>query len=174
MCKKWFLSVMILLLPVCVMAQTNKGDWVINPEITGFGLSSTENSDNSKRRFNLGIDLNGGKFIADNLAFMIGAGFEIDKQSNLKNNRLDLSAGLRYYVFSRLFVGAGLSYEKKWERSLDGQTKRSPNYFMFGADLGYAIFLTRNISLDPGVYWKYSFADKYNKYGIKIGFSIYL
>lgn len=154
-------------------SQTEKGYWVFNPQFTAFDLSGTENSLGKNDRFRLGVGVKTGNFIADNLAFIVGAGFQIDKQDNYKSNSLDLSTGLRYYLFSRLFIGAEIAYQKQWMRDYNSDRTRKPDYFLFNADIGYAIFLTHNISLEPGVYWKYSFADEYNQYGIKLGFGLY-
>lgn len=45
--------------------------------------------------------------------------------------------------------------------------------YMSEQSMGYAIFVSHNISLDPAVYWKHSFTDKFNQYGIKMGLSVY-
>ncbi len=171
--KSLFSLICFFCLIVTTNAQTEKGYWFFNPQFSAFDLSGTENSLGKDDRLRLGIGVKTGNFIADNLAFIVGAGFQIDKQDKYKSNSFDLSTGLRYYLFSRLFLGAEVAYQKQWIRDYDNEKTRKPDYFLFNADIGYAIFLTHNISLEPGVYWKYSFADKYNQYGVKIGFGLY-
>ncbi len=174
MLKKTVLLFICLLSFITTMnAQTEKGYWFFNPQFTAFDLSGTENSLGKNDRFKLGIGVKAGTFIADNLAFLAGAGFQIDKQDLYKSNSLDLSTGFRYYLFSRLFLGAEIAYQKQWMRNYESENTRKRDYFLFNAELGYAIFLTHNISLEPGVYWRYSFADEYNQYGVKIGFGLY-
>lgn len=174
MVKKTALSLAFLFTLILGMqAQTEAGRWMFNPQLTAFDLSGTENSLGTGDRFKLGVNFKGGSFIAENLAFLVGVGFQIDKQDNYKDNRLDLNTGLRYYLFSHLIIGAELGYQKGWIREYGGGKSRRPDYLTFGAELGYAIFLTQSVALEPGVYWRYSFTDKYNQYGVKVGFGIY-
>lgn len=174
MVKKIFLSICILLSAVArSQAQTEAGCWTFNPQLSAFSLTGSENSLGDDDRFKLGVNFKGGNFIAENLAFLVGVGFQIDKQDHYKDHRLNLSTGLRYYLFSHVIIGAELGYQKAWIREYGGEKTRKPDYFTFGAELGYAIFLTQNVSLEPGVYWNHSFTDKLNEYGLKLGFGIY-
>lgn len=156
-----------------VQGQTQKKCWVINPQISAFDLSTTKNSFDKDDKFSLALDFDGGTFIADNLALLVGAGFQVEKQGDYEDSRLNLGVGLRYYLFSRLFLGADLAYQKLWLRGYEGTDRRRPDYFMAGAELGYAIFVAYNVALEPAIYWKYSFADEYRQYGLKLGVAVY-
>ena len=79
---------------------------------------------------------------------------------------------IRYYTLTTLFLGVNAGYTHAWYKP-KGSDSQCRDYLYVGAELGYAIFVSQNISLDPAVYWKHSFTDKFNQYGIKMGFSVY-
>ena len=167
------MAIIIFLFIPRIMAQTEKGKWMINPEITTFGVGGTDNDKSKSNRFNFGLGFKGGSFIYDDLLVNVGIGFDINKQEKWKDNSLQLSGGLKYYILSHLFLGAEIGYEREWLREYEGDKTLKNNYFFFGADLGYAIFITPNISIEPAIYWKHSFADRLNQYGFKVGFGLY-
>ena len=167
---------MFLALSSYIMAQlpqTERGRWKFDPQITAFNVGGSDNGHGKNNKFKMGLAFNGGSFVYDNLLLNIGIGFQVDKQDSYKNNNLQFSAGMKYYILSRLFLGGEFGYERKWYRDYDASYTRKNNYVFFAADLGYAIFITRNFSIEPALYWKHSFADRLNEYGFKIGFGLY-
>lgn len=171
--KSLLLLLVVLFCQSAAFSQTEQGKWFINPQLTALDISGIENSFNDHDRFKFGFGLKGGNFITKNLATIVGFGFQVDKQSEEKNNNLYLSAGVRYYLFSKLILGGDLGYEKVWKKDLADATTRKRDYFLMNLEVGYAIFLSENVALEPSVYWKYSFADRYNQYGLKLGIGVY-
>lgn len=154
-------------------AQISRGTTYINPQISGFNISGTDNNKSKKDKFNFALDIKGGNFISDNLAVIVGLGMDLESQEKYRNSKIDVSAGFRYYTLTTLFIGAETGYEHGWQREFDSSKTHHNNYWYISAKLGYAFFLKKNISLDPALYWKYSFTDRFNQYGLKIGLSLY-
>ena len=98
------MAIIIFLFIPRIMAQTEKGKWMINPEITTFGVGGTDNDKSKSNRFNFGLGFKGGSFIYDDLLVNVGIGFDINKQEKWKDNSLQLSGGLKYYILSHLFL----------------------------------------------------------------------
>ena len=63
-------------------------------------------------------------------------------------------------------------YTHAWYKPKD-ESSACDDYLYVGAELGYAIFVSHNISLDPALYWKHSFTDQLDQYGLKVGLSVY-
>ena len=55
--------------PVTAQAQFEKGKWIVNPSVTGLGLSYSKSE---KTQF--GLQAQGGAFLVDNVALMLTAG----------------------------------------------------------------------------------------------------
>ena len=69
--KKLALLVCLLVATVAAQAQFEKGKWILNPSISGLGLS--HNTETDKTSF--GIEAKGGAFLLDNVA-TVGCGVE--------------------------------------------------------------------------------------------------
>ena len=67
--KKLALLVCLLVATVAAQAQFEKGKWILNPSISGLGLS--HNTETDKTSF--GIEAKGGAFLLDNVALLIHA-----------------------------------------------------------------------------------------------------
>ena len=174
MVKKYLVFLLLLWIGIeGISAQTEKGVWMLNPQFTAFDLSGTENSSNQSDLFRLGVGFKGGNFLANDLLLQTGIGFQIERQGGYKNNALDISVGLRYYILSRLFMGAELGYEQQWIRNNGVSHYRHPSYLIFGLEAGYAFFINRTFAFEPGIYWEYSFIDRFMQYGLKLGFGVY-
>ena len=65
--KKLALLVCLLVATVAAQAQFEKGKWILNPSISGLGLS--HNTETDKTSF--GIEAKGGAFLLDNVALLI-------------------------------------------------------------------------------------------------------
>ncbi len=157
-----------------VSAQILKGTWILNPQLSAFNLGSSLTQETGKRTFDLGIHFDGGKFIAKNLVILAGVGGNFAWNKEYADNKFDLQAGVRYYPIGGLFAEINLGYTHSWQKAVNAIDYTRRDYLFVGADLGYAFFVCQNVSIDPAIYWKYSFIDRYNKYGLRLGFSIYL
>ncbi|NDV58115.1 hypothetical protein [Bacteroides sp. 519] len=157
--KKSLLLLAFLGLAMSSVAQSKpfgEGKWFINPSITGLDLSYSKDT-----KMKLGVDLEAGAFLIDNFALLVGVGAE----ARDNYHRYSAGVGGRYYFNNGLYVGAGFDVNK--EKSLD-------TYFNVNAQVGYAFFLTRNITLEPAVYCKLNTDDgDLSKFGLKIGFGLY-
>ena len=153
-------------------AQILKNTWIINPQLSGFNLGSTHTEDTGKETFDLGLKVEAGNFIANNLAILVGIGGDFAWNKEYKDNSINIMGRIRYYTLTTLFLGVNAGYTHAWYKP-KGSDSQCRDYLYVGAELGYAIFVSHNISLDPAVYWKHSFTDKFNQYGIKMGLSVY-
>ena len=117
--KKLALLVCLLVATVAAQAQFEKGKWILNPSISGLGLS----------HYTLGV---GGRYYFSKIGLYLGADVNVDR----------------------------------WDRGTSDDTK-----FSFGAEAGYAFFLSRTVTLEPAVYWNVN-GDR-SVFGLKVGFGFY-
>lgn len=155
---------MMLCLLVCTLAahaQFEKGKWFVNPSLTGLELSHHTGTDKTS----FGFEAKGGAFVVDNVALMVQAGAKWN-QSSTDTDVFALGAGARYYLDQvGVFLGGSIGVER-WDYGQTDDTKLT-----FGLEAGYAFFLSRTITLEPGVYWNIN--DDYSKFGVKVGFGFY-
>ena len=64
--KKLMWIVCLLVVSVTAQAQFEKGKWIVNPSVTGLGLSYSKSE---KTQF--GLQAQGGAFLVDNVALML-------------------------------------------------------------------------------------------------------
>ncbi|MFR0836076.1 MAG: hypothetical protein ACLSG8_08050 [Barnesiella sp.] len=65
-------------------AQISRGTTYINPQISGFNISGTDNNKSKKDKFNFALDIKGGNFISDNLAVIVGLGMDLESQGKIQ------------------------------------------------------------------------------------------
>ena len=159
--KKLALLVCLLVATVAAQAQFEKGKWILNPSISGLGLS--HNTETDKTSF--GIEAKGGAFLLDNVALLIHAGAKWNEKGG-DTDVYTLGVGGRYY-FSKigLYLGADVNVDR-WDWGTSDDTK-----FSFGAEAGYAFFLSRTVTLEPAVYWNVN-GDR-SVFGLKVGCGFY-
>jgi hypothetical protein len=118
------------------------------------------NSDLDVKSNSLMISPQFGLAFADN--FVAGAWFSFSSFSEVSS--WSVAPFLRYYA-KNAFVQLQYGYSRTGDI---GQS-------VFGADLGYAMFLNDNVSLEPALYYNQYFNDGLAgaDLGIKIGFQIY-
>lgn len=153
-------------------AQILENTWIVNPQISGFNLGSTHTRETGNETFDLGLQVETGNFIANNLLFYVGVGGNFSWNKEYRDNNIDLNVGIRYYTLTTLFIGVNTGYTHAWYKPKD-ESSACDDYLYVGAELGYAIFVSHNISLDPALYWKHSFTDQLDQYGLKVGLSVY-
>jgi hypothetical protein len=158
--KKTTLLLMFLGLTVSVMAQRNpfhEGTWFINPSLTGLDFSYSQ-----KTKVRFAADVQVGAFIVDDFALLVKLGGEVMR----RDNRVTAGVGARYYFMGTgLYMGAGLDLNKRKDFKPD---------FGMNTEVGFAFFLSRRITMEPGVYYNWNFRDgDYSKFGLKIGFGLY-
>lgn len=149
--------------------QTAKGKWLIEANTgnamlgsTGFSFSSSDGSN----QYNLGLD--GGYFVADNLALKAGLGFGGYKDDFDDSTIFSYRLGAKYYVKGMIpltldLTGASIK-----------DSVENPMWLGIGA--GYAIFLGSNVSIEPGVRYNHSLNEDYSDKGIfqvNVGFALH-
>jgi len=149
--------------------QTSKGSWLIEAN-TGFGSAHTADtgirftSRDGESIYNIGLE--GGYFIMDNLAVKAGLGF--GGNSATDSNRFSYKVGAKYYVMGMIPVSLDLNGASIKDASED------PMYLGVGA--GYAWFLGKNVSVEPGVRYNATLnddADPEGNFQVNIGFALH-
>ena len=160
--KKLLLLLCLLASVVTAQAQFEKGKWIVNPSVTGLGLSYDTQVDKAS----FGLDVNGGIFMADNLALLVRAGLSCNEGADADTDVYSLGVGGRYY-FSQvgIFLGANVNVDR-FDGEMVDDTK-----FSFGMEAGYAFFLSRTVTLEPALYWNIN--NDRSKFGLKLGFGLY-
>jgi hypothetical protein len=146
--------------------QVSKGKWLIEAN-TGFGanVGSTAlyfSSSDGITAFNIGAE--GGYFIKDNLALKLGLGYgEIDGAGE----PIAYKIGAKYYFKSMIPIE--LSYNGV------GFGDANANPAFVGAQVGYALFLGKNVSIEPGIRYNMATHKQYydNSLQFNIGFALH-
>ena len=162
MTKKLFLLVAACIMTLSASAQFQKGKGYIGGSLTGLNLHYNGND-----KFSLGLQAQGGYFIADNLMLLGEASFE-HSSNDAVADRYTLGVGGRYYLEScGLFFGAAAKLV---------HCDHNHNDVMPGLEVGYAFFLNRSVTIEPALYYDQSFTShsKYSTIGLRVGVGIYL
>ncbi|WP_291530413.1 outer membrane beta-barrel protein [Bacteroides sp. UBA939] len=159
--KKLVLLVCLLVATVAAQAQFEKGKWILNPSISGLGLSHSTETDKTS----FGVEAKGGAFLLNNVALLLHAGASWNDNGS-DTDLYTLGLGGRYY-FSKvgIYLGADVKVNR-WEETEGNKTRVS-----FGSEAGYAFFLSKTVTLEPAVYWDVN--KDYSEFGFKVGFGLY-
>ncbi|NAS12058.1 outer membrane beta-barrel protein [Poritiphilus flavus] len=179
--KKLIVLGVLGILGLSVKAQdstsTAKDSWLIEAN-TGFGAGTGAHASNTGFGFYSSdgttiwaIGVEGGYFMADNLALKLGLGYS---SQEFDNDFFDTSAftykvGLKYYIVGT--VPIQLDVTGGSIKDLD------ENPLWLGIQGAYAIFLADNLSLEPGLRYNLSMNEDFTDQGIfefRIGFAIHL
>ncbi len=160
--KKLLICMVTLVCTLSAHAQFEKNKWIVAPSITGLGVSYS-----GQEKFSLGFEGEGGVFLANNLALLISTGIDIKEGGDDKTS---LGAGMRYYFDQiGIYVGSKFKYDN-YDFIKLGNKKDAT----LGAEVGYAYFLNKTITIEPALYYNQSLTDQhYSKFGVKIGFGFY-
>lgn len=136
--------------------QTSKGKWLIETNTnfgavhlanTGFQFTSVEGA----TYYNLGLE--GGYFIADNLALKAGLGFGVlNPDEGGSSTSFSYKLGAKYYLLSMIPLQIDYSGAK---------TKNFDDSSYLGLQAGYAVFLGQNVSIEPGIRFNKSLNEDY-------------
>ena len=156
--KKLLIVMCLLTVTIVARAQFEKGTWLVNPALSGLNLSYNTGSESA----NFGFEVKGGAFLVDNVALLVNAKANWAKGTDIYR----LGVGGRYYFNNvGVFVGAKVNLT----RYADGLDMTR---FGFGAEAGYAFFLSKSVTLEPAIYWDIN-KDR-SDFGLQLGFGIYL
>lgn len=121
--------------------QTKKGNWIIEANTGSFATGSTAfgfTSNEAYSAYSLGLD--GGYFVANNLAIKVGLGFAGQKLDGFKStSSITYKVGAQYYIINKIPVGVDIT----------GLSTKNSNNTWVGVEGGYAIYLSKNVALTP-------------------------
>ena len=163
--KKLLMAAIGLMMAVSVNAQYlntsepvfYQGKWMIGASASGLDLSWHKG-----QKWNLNLEAKGGYLLVDD--WMITGKFGYNN-STYGRSSVNVGAGLRYYIEQNgIYVGVGAKYAHT-----DGIDDLLPE-----ANVGYAFFLSRHITIEPEVYYELSTkCSDYSGLGLKLGFALY-
>ncbi|MBB1645654.1 outer membrane beta-barrel protein [Sphingobacterium sp. UME9] len=155
----------------------SKGKWMVETNLSPLTGLSTSGfsfySNNGAQLWSVGGEA--GYFFQDKLAVKAGLGFtgqryvfDFDGQKIELNSTHSFiyKAGLKYYIINQFPV----------QVDLGGINSGGENAFIFGGQLGYALFLKENIAIEPAVRYDHGLndnADGINAFSARIGFSLH-
>lgn len=133
--------------------QTKKGKYLIEGN-TSFGATGTGNtgfalsSEDGETTWNIGAE--GGYFVMDNLAVKVGLGYG---DQGHDSSVFSYKVGAKYYVINKIPVE--LSYTGASVKNAD----ENPSYL--GIQGGYAWFIGKNVSVEPGLRYNVTLNDNF-------------
>jgi outer membrane protein W len=190
--KTLLLLTVLLLMFFPVLAQTDKGSWLMGGSA---GLDYTVQT--SGRTLNASLSPQTGYFLADN--FALGLRLPLGLQSNYtetlsadgiqtENRTLTYRAGIgpfvRYYFGKsaiRPFINAGTDYQFSRTRiAVNGSEQariRVEDSYSISGGAGMAYFISQFVGLESQLGYTYFRSDELNKYsrlGLSVGLQIYI
>ena len=140
-----------------------KGDWMIKADVSNLQLTQSFSDGLSLTSFDVGV--NAGYFLANRFAVEAALGLDYSKMKG-SDGVADFSfiAGARYYPVDNLFAKVGY-----YGYVSDGSKVRS----LLGAWVGYDLFLSENVFLEPAVvYTRHLIEGGSNNLGLSLGFGV--
>lgn len=166
----------------------SKGTFFFNTNATNISFNSFSVGDKdggdtqSLTRF--GLQGTGGYGLMNNLALVGGLGFQYGKYSDSALTAFTLNAGARYYIVSNFYASGmfvlGLTSVNN-NTGKGGSVGGKGHTFGFDIGVGYSIFLTPKIALEPNISYSIGLSNKMedaeyklNSLTANIGFTILL
>ncbi len=159
--KKIAVVALGLMVSVGAHAQFESGKQYCGASLTGLNLSY-----NGSEELSLGIQAKAGYFFEDDMMLLAQAEYKHSGLEGVKDYWA-LGAQGRYYIEQNgIYLGAGV------ELIHTG----SYNDVMPGVEVGYAFFVSKQVTIEPAVYYDQSFKNHsdYSTVGVKVGIGIYL
>lgn len=130
------------------------------------GVNNLDLSYNGAKKLSFGADVMAGTFVDDNWLLYLKGGYKHEGEAEI--NDFNAGMGLRYYIIQNgLFLGASASYV---------HGTKSYNDLKPAVELGYCFFISREITIEPKIYYEQSLkrhAD-FSTIGFGINFGFYL
>ena len=159
--KKIAVVALGLLVSVGAHAQFESGKQYCGASLTGLNLSY-----NGSEELSLGIQAKAGYFFEDDMMLLAQAEYKHSGLEGVKDYWA-LGAQGRYYIEQNgIYLGAGMKLIHTG----------SYNDVMPGVEVGYAFFVSKQVTIEPAVYYDQSFKNHsdYSTVGVKVGIGIYL
>lgn len=152
---------MAVIMTLGAHAQFQEGKAYLGASLTGLNLRY-----NGHDGFSLGLEAKAGYLAWDNV-MLLGLLSAEHNGSEAVADHIMVGAGGRYYITQNgLFLGANCKFL---------HANHNYNDVMPGAEVGYAFFINRSVTIEPAIYYDHSFKDSdYSTVGLKIGLGIYL
>lgn len=159
--KKILMLSMAVIMTLGAHAQFQEGKAYLGASLTGLNLRY-----NGHDGFSLGLEAKAGYLAWDNV-MLLGLLSAEHNGSEAVADHIMVGAGGRYYITQNgLFLGANCKFL---------HANHNYNDVMPGAEVGYAFFINRSVTIEPAIYYDHSFKDSdYSTVGLKIGLGIYL
>ena len=159
--KKTLLLLAVLMLSITANAQFRKGKGSLGASLTGLDLHY-----NSHDKLNLGVEAKAGLMTWDNMMLLAQASFQHSGNDAVADHFTVGVSGRYYIVQNGLYLSAGVKLL---------HANHNYNDIMPGAEVGYAFFINRSVTIEPAVYYDQSFKKSdYSTIGLKVGLGIYL
>ena len=159
--KKIAVMALALMVSVGAHAQFESGKQYCGASLTGLNLSY-----NGSEELNLGIQAKAGYFVEDDMMLLAQAEYKHSGLEGVKDYWA-LGAQGRYDIEQNgIYLGAGVKLIHTG----------SYNDVMPGVEVGYAFFVSKQVTIEPAVYYDQSFKNHsdYSTVGVKVGIGIYL
>ena len=159
--KKIAVVALGLMVSVGAHAQFESGKQYCGASLTGLNLSY-----NGSEELNLGIQAKAGYFLEDDMMLLAQAEYKHSGLDGVKDYWA-LGAQGRYYIEQNgIYLGAGVKLIHTG----------SYNDVMPGVVVGYAFFISKQVTIEPAVYYDQSFKNhsNYSTVGLKVGIGVYL
>ena len=159
--KKIAVVALALMASVGAHAQFESGKQYCGASLTGLNLSY-----NGSEELSLGIQAKAGYFFEDDMMLLAQAEYKHSGLEGVKDYWA-LGAQGRYYIEQNgIYLGAGVKLIHTG----------SYNDVMPGVEVGYAFFVSKQVTIEPAVYYDQSFKNHsdYSTVGVKVGIGIYL
>lgn len=159
--KKIAVVALGLMVSVGAHAQFESGKQYCGASLTGLNLSY-----NGSEELSLGIQAKAGYFFEDDMMLLAQAEYKHSGLEGVKDYWA-LGAQGRYYIEQNgIYLGAGMKLIHTG----------SYNDVMPGVEVGYAFFVSNQVTIEPAVYYDQSFKNHsdYSTVGVKVGIGIYL
>lgn len=159
--RKITLLLMALVMTISANAQFKAGKGYVGASLTGLDLHY-----NGQDKLKLGVEAKAGYLPWDNIMLLAEAGIQHNGDSDVPDD-IRVGVGARYYITQNgLYLGANCKLI---------HASHNYNDLMPGAEVGYAFFINRSVTIEPAVYYDQSFKkSKYSTVGLKVGIGIYL
>ena len=159
--KKIAVVALGLMVSVGAHAQFESGKQYCGASLTGLNLSY-----NGSEELSLGIQAKAGYFVEDDMMLLAQAEYKHSGLEGVKDYWA-LGAQGRYYIEQNgIYLGAGVKLIHTG----------SYNDVMPGVEVGYAFFVSKQVTIEPAVYYDQSFKNHsdYSTVGVRVGIGIYL
>ena len=159
--KKIAVVALGLMVSVGAHAQFESGKQYCGASLTGLNLSY-----NGSEELSLGIQAKACYFFEDDMMLLAQAEYKHSGLEGVKDYWA-LGAQGRYYIEQNgIYLGAGVKLIHTG----------SYNDVMPGVEVGYAFFVSKQVTIEPAVYYDQSFKNHsdYSTVGVKVGIGIYL